>query len=124
MVCARLSMVTAGFLLLAGAAEAHHSRAMFDLRKSVELSGTVREFQWTNPHCYIQLMVTNAQGLDEEWSIEMGPPHSLRERGWGKYAIKPGDRVKVTIAPLRKGGRAGELATISRPDGSPLGKLS
>ncbi|WP_305096862.1 DUF6152 family protein [Croceibacterium aestuarii] len=75
-------VLAAGLLALAGgAAQAHHSRAMFDLDKHVEITGAVREFQWTNPHCYIQLTVTNAKGEAEDWTVEMGPPHSLKENG-------------------------------------------
>jgi hypothetical protein len=107
---------------LAGSANAHHSRAMFDLTRHIELTGAVREFQWTNPHCYIQLTVTTAQGRTQDWTIEMGPPHSLKENGWGKTSLRPGDRVRITINPLRSGGNAGELEDIARLDGAPIGK--
>jgi hypothetical protein len=108
--------------MLAGSANAHHSRAMFDLTREIVLSGEVREFQWTNPHCYIQLTVAGAGGKIEDWTIEMGPPHSLKENGWGKLSLKPGDKVKITINPLRSGGNAGELEDIVRLDGKPIGK--
>lgn len=49
---------------------AHHSFAMFDMKRTVTLHGTVKQFQWSNPHCYIQLLVP-AQGTSAEWSIEM-----------------------------------------------------
>ena len=89
---------------------------MFDLQKPVELTGTVREFQFTNPHCYIQLLVTNASGAQEEWSVEMGAPSHLRGAGWKKSTLKAGDRIKVTIAPLRNGGRGGELVSATTVD--------
>lgn len=106
--------------LVAGSAQAHHSRAMFDLQRQVELSGTVREFQFSNPHCYIQLSVPNDRGGIDEWAVEMGAPSHLRGAGWKKSTLKAGDRVRVTIAPLRDGRRGGELVRISTPDGRSL----
>lgn len=97
---------------------------MFDLQHLITLTGTVREFQWTNPHCYIQLIVKNGNGQDEEWSIEMGAPLHLMERGWGKYTIKPGERIKVSIGPLRDGSKGGELETATTVDGKPLVKTA
>ena len=86
----------------------------------VELSGTVREFQFSNPHCYIQLSVPNDRGGIDEWAVEMGAPSHLRGAGWKKSTLKAGDRVRVTIAPLRDGRRGGELVRISTPDGRSL----
>jgi hypothetical protein len=113
-----------GLLLLAcdTSAQAHHSRAMFDLRQPRTLTGTVREFQWTNPHCYIQLTVRDAAGRDEEWSVEMGSPIHLQGRGWGKRTLRPGDRVTVTVSPLRNGRNGGEFVTATTADGRPLGR--
>lgn len=121
----KISWFGAGlFLLAATAVQAHHSRAMFDQTKQVELEGTVRLFSWNNPHCYIQLIVKNAQGKDEEWSVEMGAPLHLQEGGWGKYTLKPGDKIKVVISPLRNGRRGGEFESGTRIDGKPLGIAS
>ena len=60
---------------------AHHSGAMFDDKKSTTLAGTVKDYQWTNPHCWIQVLVPGAQG-PIEWSIEMGSPAQLFRGGW------------------------------------------
>jgi hypothetical protein len=95
---------------------------MFDPQQAKSLTGTVRQFQWTNPHCYIQLIVKNAKGQDEEWSLEMGAPTYLYGKGWRPSTVKPGDRLNVTIAPLRKGGTGGMLLQASTADGKPLGK--
>jgi hypothetical protein len=115
--------VSGAVLLLAGAfASAHHSPAMFDPQQTKTLSGTVRQFQWTNPHCYIQLMVKNDKGQEEEWSLEMGAPTYLYGKGWRPGTVKAGDRLNVTIAPLRKGGTGGMLLQATTSDGKPLGK--
>lgn len=105
-----------------GTALAHHSPAMFDQEKIVEMSGTVRLFQWTNPHSYIQLVVKNAQGKEEEWSLEMGAPMYLYNRGWRPSTVKPGDAIKVTVAPLRSGKHGGLLLEVTTADGKPLGQ--
>lgn len=105
-----------------GLAAAHHSAAMFDQQQKQTLTGTVRQFQWSNPHCYIQLVVRNAQGRDEEWSFEMGAPMYLYNRGWRPSTVKAGDRLKVTFSPLRKGGLGGLLVEALSADGRPLGK--
>lgn len=101
---------------------AHHSAAMFDQQKRIELNGVVREFQWTNPHCYIQLLVKNAQGKEEEWSLELGAPMYLYARGWRPSTVKEGDRLTVTVSPLRNGSRGGLLVDATGADGKPLGK--
>jgi hypothetical protein len=121
----RLPVTALVMLLLGGGmqpAAAHHSSAMFDQQKKLELTGTVREFQWTNPHCYIQLLVKNAQGKEEEWSLELGAPMYLYGRGWRPSTLKAGDRLVVTLSPLRNGSRGGLLVDAKTMDGKPLGK--
>src|SRR5690606_21165537 len=68
-------------LLAAGAASAHHSFAMFDQSQRVTLKGKVTEFQWTNPHAFIQMAVADAGGAAEPWSIELNSPNNLRRQG-------------------------------------------
>jgi hypothetical protein len=109
-------------LLAGGVAGAHHSPAMFDQQQTRTITGTVREFQWTNPHCYIQLMVKNDKGQEEEWSLEMGAPTYLYGKGWRPSSLKPGDRLNVTIAPLRKGGAGGMVLQAITADGKQIGK--
>src|SRR5919197_169126 len=90
-------MLTAATGLLAQLAFAHHSAAMFDLEKVKELSGTVKEFQWKNPHVWIQVEVQNAAGAKEEWSIEGGGPNSLSRNGWRPNTFKTGDVVTLRV---------------------------
>ena len=103
-------------------AAAHHSMAMFDQTKTVVLSGTVKQFQWTNPHCYIQLTVKDANGKDVEWSLEMGAPMYLYAKGWRPSSLKAGVPIKVTINPLRNGDPGGIVLTASTADGKQIGK--
>ena len=110
-------------LVLPLALRAHHSPAMFDFSKQLTLTGTVREFQWTNPHSYIQLVVKNDQGQDEEWSLEMAAPTYLYNLGWRPSTVKAGDTLTVTVAPLRKGGRGGLLLKAVTADGKTIGRV-
>ena len=96
------------FALAAPAALAHHSFAMFDAQKEVTLSGTVREFQWTNPHSWLQVEVPQG-GARVEYSIELGSPNSMSRRGWRRTTFKPGDKVTVVINPMRDGSSGGAL---------------
>lgn len=107
------------FLGLAGSAEAHHAGAMFDATKSVTLTGAVREFQWTSPHCFIQLMQSTPTGV-VEWSIEMGAPVQLTRLGWKKTTLKPGDKATITVHPLQDGGRGGLFVSGTGGDGQRL----
>lgn len=102
-------------------AQAHHSRAMFDTARTVEIVGQVRLFQWNNPHCYIQLVVGEGTGA-REYSIEMGAPLHLVGRGWTPRSLRLGDEVRVSFHPLRSGDLGGELANIVRVDGRPIGR--
>lgn len=110
--------------LCAGAAVAHHSGTMFDQEHKITLTGTVRLFQWTNPHCYIELVVLDKQGHPEEWSLEMAAPLYLQQRGWRPSTLKPGDTVTVTISPLRKmtTRKGGLVFAASDANGNPIGK--
>jgi hypothetical protein len=105
-----------------GTAHAHHSPVMFDQGQRVTLTGTVREFQWTNPHSYLQLVVKDDKGQDVEWNVEMAAPTYLYNLGWRPSTIKAGDIVTVTIAPLRKGGNGGLLLNAATADGKPIGR--
>jgi Family of unknown function (DUF6152) len=106
-------------ILLGAPVLAHHSFAMFDLDKQGTLSGTVREFQFTNPHCWIQLLVKTGESADE-WSIEMGSPAHLIRAGWKPNTLKPGEKITVVYHPLRDGTRGGSFISASTADGKPI----
>ena len=100
---------------------AHHSFAMFDAEKKMTLDGTVKEFQWTNPHSWILMTVSNAQGQAEQWAIEMGGPSGLARQGWVPKTLTPGMKVKTVIHPLRDGTAGGQFMAITLPDGAEMG---
>ena len=104
------------------AARAHHSHAMFDFESHVEMTGTVREFKWTNPHSWLHLEAVGAQGEPVVYAIEMGAPAGLAYQGWSPSTVAPGDRVLVSIHPLLDGRPGGELRYITLSDGTSLGE--
>jgi hypothetical protein len=116
-VCTAIGLLAASSTLLA-----HHSPAVFDQTKEVELAGVVTEFKWANPHSWIHIDVADGRGGVENWSIEMNPPTFLVRGGWKSNSIAPGDRVTVVVNPLRTGEKAGKYVSIKLPDGRVLGE--
>lgn len=100
---------------------AHHSFTMFDMTKQVTLVGTVTEFQWTNPHAYIEIDVPDAQGAVKHWSIELGSPSILQQSGWKFSSLKKGDKTTLVINPLKNGQLGGFLGKATLPDGRVVG---
>lgn len=103
-----------------GLAPAHHSFAMFDREHTKVISGVVRDFQWTNPHTWIQVTITDAAGKQTEWSLEGGSPGILSRNGWKRTSLKQGDKVTVEIYPLKSGEPGGSFIEITKADGSKL----
>jgi Family of unknown function (DUF6152) len=95
--------------LAIGSAElsAHHSFAAFDMSKEQTITGVVSRFDWTNPHTFIWVDVTNEKGVVETWAIEGMSPNYLGRRGWSKNSVKPGDKITVSIRPLKEGKTGG-----------------
>lgn len=101
-------------------AHAHHSGAMFDSSRTVTLQGTVKAFQWTNPHCFIQIVVAGPGG-PQEWSVEMGAPSQLYRNGWRPGSIRAGESLTVVLNPLRDGTNGGVFVSATTADGQPVG---
>jgi len=99
-------LATTAVLVAARPLAAHHSAAMFDDTKVVELSGTVKALQWTNPHVWLQVMVGDQA---TEWSLEGGSPNSLSRQGWRSTTFKAGDVVTVRLRPMKDGTAAGQF---------------
>jgi Family of unknown function (DUF6152) len=110
--------------LTAGAAApalAHHSFAMFDFQASKTVTGTVEQFDWTNPHTFIWLQVpTGANGASERYGFEGMSPNYLGRRGWSKETLKPGDKVTVIYHPLKDGSKGGTYQKVQLSDGKEL----
>ncbi|MES2606575.1 MAG: DUF6152 family protein [Pseudomonadota bacterium] len=119
--CRPALLLASAFLSIAQAASAHHSPAMFNMAARTELKGVVREFQWTNPHSYIQLLVKDSAGTEVEWSLEMAAPSYLYNNGWRPSTVKPGQAITVTISPLNSGENGGLVWDVTTADGRKLG---
>ena len=103
-------------------ARTHHSAAMFDDSRVVELKGVVKELQWTNPHVWLQVTV-DEKGAKKEWSIEAGSPNTLSRTGWRSTSFKPGDAVVVRVNPMKDGSAAGNfIGAKFEADGRTLGR--
>jgi hypothetical protein len=100
-------------LILLGAqpAPAHHSFAMYDPKQVLTLNGTVKEFQWSNPHAIVWVLVPTANEQEPQlWSIELPTsPAGLVRMGWDKHSLNSGDQVVLEINPLRDGEHAGSF---------------
>jgi hypothetical protein len=108
-------------LIAATTSFAHHSTSMFEPDKRVTLQGTVKEFQWTNPHAWIQMTVTAPDGTTTDWSFECGSPNTLSRQGWRPSTLKPGDEITVVANPMKDGTSAGLMYTVALADGRTLG---
>lgn len=107
-------------LLAAGPVSAHHSFAAFDQTRQVTLDATVKEFQWKNPHSFIVVTAPNAKGVAEEWAIEAASPAVLTGLGWRPGSVKPADKVKIVLHPLKSGQPGGEVVSVTLPSGRTL----
>lgn len=114
----RLGCLAAILLAGASSAFAHHSGAMFERDKQVELVGTVVTFSWTNPHSWIEIEVPNASGGSDKWGVECNSPNNLARQGWRSTTLKPGDQVTVTVHPLRSGEKGGRFMSVKLADGT------
>jgi len=105
-----------------GVAVAHHSIAMFDRDHPIELVGTVQEFRFTSPHSYILLEVKGADANPVVWNLEGNSPNSLTWDGWSSKTLRPGDKLRMTIEPLRNGSPGGAWTPrkVSHVDGTPI----
>jgi hypothetical protein len=117
-VCAALMLAIS--LLDMPAAFAHHSVTMFDREHTRTLQGEVKELQWTNPHSWIQLLVTDDAGNTVEWSFEGGSPGIMGRNGWKRNSLLPGEKVTIEFYPLKTGEPGGCFIEITKADGSKL----
>ena len=118
-----MAAATVTILMSGGIASAHHSTAMFDMAHTVKLTGTVTQFDWTNPHTFIWMEVMGSNGTSESWSIEGMSPNYLSRNGWSRHTLKPGDKIEMELHLLKDGRKGGFCATVTLPDGKTLHNL-
>ena len=96
---------------------AHHSVAMFDLDRKLTMHGTVKEFQYTNPHSWLQLMVVGDDGKVVQWAFEAQGPSTLLRKGIKAKSFAPGDKMTIVASPMKDGRAAGLLKSATTADG-------
>lgn len=113
----------AGSIALALPVVAHHSTAMFDFAKTVEMKGTIKEFQWTNPHTWTKVDVEGSGTAVVEYGLEGMSPNYLSRNGWSKRTLKTGDKVVLQVHPLKDGRPGGFMVSVKLADGTVLYNL-
>jgi len=112
---------TAASLILSVPVAAHHGGASFDVGKEVTLKGTVTEWVWSNPHCFLKIDVKDASGAVTGWVVETQNPTTMTQGGWSRRMFTPGDEVTVTLQPYKNGAPIGLVRSVVLPNGRKLG---
>jgi len=113
--------VAAGLLVVYVPLFAHHGAASFDTTKKLTLKGSVVEWFWANPHCFLRFDVKDENGQTVQWVVETQSGPNIVPLGYTKQTFKPGDEVTVTLTPVRNGKPLGRLLSVVLPDGKKLG---
>jgi hypothetical protein len=114
-----LGSIGAG-LLLATSANAHHSFGTFLMNENIELKGVVTKFDYVNPHSWLHLAATGADGQTAEYKCEMRSATTLRRSGWTPEMFAAGTRVTVQGSPDRVDPRSCYVSTLIFADGTQL----
>jgi hypothetical protein len=104
----------------AAGTDAHHSFAPFNTETEKTITGVVNRFEWTNPHTWLWLDVTDEKGTVTTWGVEGMSPNYLARRGWTKTTFKPGEKATVVVRPMRDGSAAGMFVRATLADGKQL----
>jgi len=107
--------------VITGSVSAHHSFSLFDGARQTKLAGVVKDFQWTNPHCWLFLTVQGPNGGTDEWQLEALSPNVLGRQGWKRNSVKPGEKVTVVFNPTRDGSKGGALISLTDENGHTIG---
>jgi len=116
-----LFLVAVGFLAVSVPVFAHHGNAAFDTGSNVTVKGTVTEWYWANPHCFLKFDVPDDKGSVVHWVAETNNPADMINRGWTKQSLKPGEEVTVTMQVVKGGHPIGRVQQIVLTNGRILG---
>ena len=115
-----VAIAAVGVLLVSVPILAHHGAAALDTGKEVTLKGTVTEWIWSNPHCFLQFDAKDDSGAVRNWAVETQNPTTMTSRGWSRTSFKAGDQVTVTLEPVKNGQPIGRLLNVILPGGEKL----
>jgi len=114
-------LATAAVLMTVAPLVAHHGAASFDTEKEITLKGTVTEWIWANPHCFLKFDAMDDTGTVRNWAVETQNPTDISVRGWRRTSFKAGDQVTVTLQPVKNGAPVGRLRKVVLANGETLG---
>jgi Family of unknown function (DUF6152) len=120
----RALLATVALLMTVVPILAHHGTATFDTDKEITLKGTVTEWIWANPHCFLKFDAKDDTGTVRNWAVETGNPTDMSTRGWRRNSFKFGDQVSVTIQPVKNGAPVGRMRKVVLANGETLGTSS
>ena len=112
-----VTVAFAGLLAAPSSLVAHHGAATFDIAAEMTLKGTVTEWLWFNPHCFLKFDVKDETGKVTNWAVESGNPTDMTKRGWSRASFKPGDEVSVTLQPSKSGQPVGRIMAVTVSNG-------
>ena len=113
-------IVLADLLVVSVPLMAHHGAAALDTGKEITLKGTVTEWIWSNPHCFLKFDAKDDTGTVRNWAVETQNPTTMTLRGWARTSFKFGDAVTVTVEPVKNGGPIGRILYVILPNGQKL----
>jgi hypothetical protein len=114
-------LAAAGLLVVAVPLWAHHGGASFDTEKELTLKGTVTEWIWANPHCFLKFDAEDDTGTVRNWAVETQNPTDMTRRGWARTTFRAGDEITVTLQPVKSGAPVGRVRSVVLPNGETLG---
>ena len=114
-------LAAVGLLWVSAPLFGHHGGASFDTSKELTLKGTVTEWIWANPHCFLKFDARDDGGAVRNWAVEVGNPTDMSRSGWARTSFKPGDAVTVSLNPVKNGSPVGRLRSVILPNGQTLG---
>jgi len=115
-----LAVVGLAGLWLTAPLVAHHGAASFDTTRELTLKGSVTEWIWANPHCFLKFDAKDDTGTVRNWAVEVSNPTDMTRLGWARTSFKGGDEVTVTLQPVMSGAPIGRLRSVVLPNGQTL----
>ena len=109
-----------GVLVMPVSMMGHHGGASFDNTKEVTVKGTVTEWLWANPHCFLKVEEKDASGAARIWNLEFGNPTDITSRGFSRRTFKVGDQITVSVTPVKSGAPVGRARVVTLADGTKL----
>lgn len=114
-------LAVAAGLWLSSPLAAHHSSSAFDTGKKLVLKGTVKQWVYSNPHCFLMIEITDDKGEAVQWVAETQAPSVIFPQGYRRDTFKAGEVVTVTVEPFKDGRPFGRILQTVLPDGTTLG---